>query len=278
LTKKTMSLFLIVILFSLSLYVRWNGTGGGKTQIDFTDPRVKSALEFVAENDGGKYVITQETFLKAWLSPVDEGYQVNIGYSYYGHLWLTKVQFDAMGQPIGCTTHEWTGVTFANFLRILSVVLMGLWFAWIFVLPQFGVKCPECTTNPLLPVLMEKQETTIFPGGLDAQGRTLPPIIERSWICPRCGFAKVCYVIPESYRAEMVRSLADVSPSSIFMSPKEFDKIERLFEKWQEGRKKTVYFESIAEWKAFYNELKRREGEMRRPAIMVNRNNLKRSQ
>lgn len=78
----------------------------------------------------------------------------------------------------------WTTVTVANYLGTLGAVLAVAWFMRAFIFPLFAVKCPDCTSNPLLPVETEVWEKLIYGGGLDEDDYPLPEIIERSYVCP----------------------------------------------------------------------------------------------
>ena len=260
LLKKT-GLLLIILLFLLSYGLRWNATSRGKDTVEFTDYRVRSALDFAARDSSAKYVVKEGTPVKAWVSGSSDGYTVNAAFSLNDYAWLVMVKFDPAGNPVSCSTESWSAFTVSRYLCTLSFAMAGLWLAVTFIFPHFAVKCPDCTTNPLLPVVTEQHDTTIFAGGVDDEGFTLPPVVERAWICPRCGYTKVKYVVPEYYRPGLARSLADTGLPRLH--PRELDRLERAFDKWTKDRKEMARFHSFEEWKAFFDDLKTREGEKR---------------
>lgn len=258
-------LIFAVMLICCSFGLRWYSTGGGKEVLDSSDPRVAAALEFAKEEPGSRYTASYGTFMKAWQSgkpAPGEEFKINIGLEYNNHLWLVSVVFDANGQAIGSTSKGWAGISISNFLRIMGTVLSLVWFGWAFIVPLFGVKCPDCSTNPLLPVVTDIKDRTVFAGGLDVEGYSLSPIVERSYVCPKCGYTKVRYVLPYSYRPAAVRDIMDLRPSGWDLW-KRFP-MERMLDRRREERANLATFKTFDEWKAFYEQLKLKEGEERR--------------
>ncbi len=255
-------LIFAVMLVCCSLGLGWYAAGGGKELLGFSDPRVVTALEFAKEQPGCKYTANYGTFLKAWQSSgPGEQFEINIGVEYHNHPWLVSVIFDADGQAIRSTSKGWAGITFSNYLRIMGITLSLVWFGWAFIAPLFGVKCPDCSTNPLLPVVCDIKDRVVFAGGLDVEGYSLPPIVERSYVCPKCGYTKIRYIVPHSHRSASVRDTIDLMPSGWDLS-KKFN-MERLLDRRRDERANLATFKTFDEWKVFYEQLKLKEGEER---------------
>lgn len=234
-------------------------TNGGDV-VDFTDDRVRAAVDVASRDPSARYVVRSGTPIAAWISKGTNQYTVRAAISFEGNPWLITVTFDSSANPRSFTIKMWSAYTLSTFFRVFSYTLALIWLAQAFVFPHFSVKCPDCSTNPLLPVATEKHDTTVFPGGIDDDGFTLPPIVERTWVCPRCGYRKITYVVPEDYRPGRVLPTVGAR-----LNPRETEKMELLFERWRETYKKTARFHSYEEWKQFFDNLKSAEREERQP-------------
>jgi len=259
-------LVLAVILIAFSFGLRRYTTGGSGQLMGRSDSLVQAALEFAVGDSRAGSVASQGTFMSARQSRAEvqgEAFRIHIGLEYRGYPWLLTVIFDAQGEPARCALEGWTGITFSNYLRIVGIVLAVAWFAQAFVSPLFGVRCPDCTTNPLLPVVTEIRDEVVFGGGRDVEGYALAPIVERSYVCPECGYRKVTYIVPHTRKSASARDTIDLSPAGVDLW-KRFP-MERMLDRQREEIAGRLTFRTFDEWQDYYNRLKMEEREERRP-------------
>ncbi len=255
---------LVAVLVCFSFGLRWQATGGNSEALNFSDSRVQTVLRFAGDNPRAKNTVTRGTLVRAWLvdsSVAGESFHINMGFEYNNHLWLVTVAFDSHGEPVSYTHRSWTRLTVSYHLQTTAIVLAVVWFIRAFIVPLFGAKCPDCTTNPLLPVVAQKRDEIVFAGGRDIEGYSLAPIIERSYVCQKCGYEKVTYIVPHTRKSASPRDTIDLSPVGVDLW-KRFP-MDRMLDR--EERAKHLTFKTFDEWQAFYDQLKIKEGERRRP-------------
>lgn len=180
--------------------------------------------------------------------------------------WVLSVTFDREGHVVDDTLRPWTMALLPGFLSFAGLALLLVWL-WIqFGVPiVFGIHCPECTRNPLRPVLMHPADVEVYHGGFDSKGISLAPIIERTYTCPQCGFLRIRYLIPSHYRdsskwfpARTGIFARDVDPRSPMLNEREqrwYDQVIQQHERTIEGKN----FETYEQWKEYFLGLKARE-------------------
>jgi len=154
-------------------------------------------------------------------------------------------------------------------LTILVVGLVVLWATVRYLAPMAGAKCPNCSRSWLFPVNCVTSEVEVYHGGFDDAGDTLPPIIERTYSCPRCGYKRVRYAVIGSHGAASKHGTGggaaytrrEAVDPMISLNPKELDWYQKIQEQNARTQSKTARFHSYDEWKAFLDGLKMKERE-----------------
>ncbi len=215
---RTYLLLAVIALYAVSFPIAYYWTGGAQA-LDLSDPRVNIAIQV------GNYS------------------------------WLAKVTYTKDGQPIFGSMNLWSGKLFPIYLRNTASALLGLWL-FTFLAPHLsGLKCPYCSSNFLYPSLCNIEEATVYSGGFDYRGDSLPPIVRQDIVCPRCGYRKITYAVPGSYRpGTMFRWVIGARSSTMG----ELDMYQHILDQWH-SRPSHGQCRDYAEWKAFYDALKRSE-------------------
>jgi len=270
----TRSQAFVIIAIALSAAALLLHAASLRANLDVNDPRVLAAVEHLSGKSSSSDLLAQGKVVKAWLSTVPQGYCVNIGVeSGSGRFsrWHMLVTFDSAGEVTGASMKLWTASLLPSLIGALAVGLMLFWLGLRFIVPvTTGVKCPDCTANPLLPVLAHPTEAMVYEGGFDEQGISLPPIVEITYTCPRCEYQKVVYRIPDWYRGAhnrfpsghtLLRQGYDIL--SPVLTRKEHDWYEKMISQYQRTWEKMPKFRTYDEWKEFYEEVKSCEREIR---------------
>jgi hypothetical protein len=259
--------FASALLFA-SLVTRWYGTGGAGQQLDLSGGQVAEALAYLEKDSSGVTLVRSGQLQKAWLAPARGGYKVNVGVYLDENPWLASVSFDDGGVPTEASVRLWSGVLFSTYLRNIAFAFFILWVLAAFVAPHvFGVKCPDCPHSLISPALTQVQEFTVYPGGVDASGYELAPIIRRDYVCPRCGYRKVTYFAESQhsggFSAAGIPGLGRPSRAVLMLNPKELAWYDKVMEKWFDDHGKKARFRTHEDWRAFYDEMKASEREER---------------
>lgn len=262
-------LIIALLLGVLSVFLTKDGLAQKALPPD--DPRVRASIEYLLQRNLAPRVLAGGKLEDAWLSRASGGYKVNLGFlAPDGRRWLFGVVFDANDDPVDANVGLWTSRLLPTVLALTAILTVSTWLVITLVLPQvFGVKCPDCRGILGLRVVTKHQDKLVYAGGFDKNGDSLPPILERTYICPRCGYQKITYAIAEGHREGNVKWVAGHSvlhrASSVapLYNPKEMDWYEKMQAKWEQSPERIQQFETYDEWKEYFQRLKDSEREVR---------------
>lgn len=253
---KTGILILALVLVSLSYLLQWQSEGGSATRLPLDDRRVKFSLDYLATYPKDRTVAMDGELQRAWLNEDNRGYTVSLIVTLNGYPWHASVVFSPDGVPAESAVHLFGGLPL--YVRRVGIALAVLWLVAGVLGPRiFGRKCPACSTNLWKPAYLEIEETSVYPGGFDDAGDSLPPIVRRDFVCNRCGYRRVTFAIPFS-RAGRVWHVPFLVTRA---SPSQVRTVEKAYEAWWESNPKKTRFHTQDEWRAFYDELKASEHE-----------------
>ena len=145
-------------------------------------------------------------------------------------------------------------------MRYVATMLGVLWVVVTGIYPVFlAKKCPDCSHRFWHPSVLEKSESTVFGGGFDAEGAGLPPIIKRTYSCPKCGYQRWLHRVPE-----VIWGLPYIPKvTAVMMNPTEMEKVDRIYDKAREDIVKNTPYKTYEEWKRYLGRLKSTDGERR---------------
>lgn len=265
------TLALGVALAVVAITLQWFGAGGLQQRLPVEDPRVSAAWQYVISSRAAPRAVERCQLQKAWLVPKGHGYLVNIGVkesSKYSYRY--SVVFDENSTPVSVDADFWAGSMFPRYLRLMSASVLAIWFARSFIAPHFAVKCPDCPPSLVNPPVAVLKETVVYPGGFDAEGYSLAPIVRKDYVCPRCRYIKTTYVVPGEYRPARAWKTAFYASGARFeriVSPQgyvgELDWYQKVLDNWHARNPKITRFKTYDEWKAYWDELKASEHEER---------------
>ncbi len=146
-------------------------------------------------------------------------------------------------------------------MRSIAIMLGVLWVVVTGIYPVFFArKCPDCSNSFWHPSVLEKSESTVYGGGFDTEGAGLPPIIKRTYCCPKCGYQRWLHKVPEVIWGLPYIPKRHGAP---LMNPTEIEKVDRIYDKAREDIVKNTPYKTYEEWKYYLESLKSTDGEKR---------------
>ncbi len=149
-------------------------------------------------------------------------------------------------------------VDLGRVLQYMAVWLGVLWVSVTGIYPVFfAKKCPYCSHNFWHPSVLEKSESTVYGGGFDSEGAGLPPIIKRTYSCPKCDYQRWFHKVPE-----VIWGLPYIPKRvAVSLNPTEMEKVDRIYDKAREDIVKNTPYKTYDDWKAYLLRLQGTDGE-----------------
>lgn len=229
------------------------------------DPRLLAALTHLSEISSVSHILSRGKVERTWLKREGTHYSVFIGVTSPEQFkWLLSVRFDLQGRVVSDSVEPWTQQMVPEFLLGLLYTLVLAVIVLFKIMPYVaGIKCPDCIGPLFLPTLTRAHDQTVYGGGFDRQGHSLPPIIRRSFVCPGCGYKKITHRIPEGYRGTVLdtRFLDTRAWSSHGLPVPLLERVEQLLEDYEKRDAEQLRFPTYDDWKRYFDGLRAEDRE-----------------